>query len=103
MKNVKNSKKQSRGSSDKHHRNNKHKRKQANKEWFDEKCARMNEKKNARRQKASHPKQQQRSQECLQTSPCEREAFGQKKERQLDEEASIEIGVFRALVNFTST
>jgi hypothetical protein len=40
-------------------------RKQANKEWFDEECARVNEEK--------------RSQECLQTSPDKREAFVQKK------------------------
>jgi hypothetical protein len=32
-----------------------------------------------------------RSQECLQISPDEREAFVQKKARQLDKEASIEI------------
>jgi hypothetical protein len=54
-------------------------RKQANKEWFDEECAEVNEEKNTRRQRASHPKQNQMSQECLQTSPNKREAFVQKK------------------------
>jgi hypothetical protein len=39
-----------------------------------------------RHQRASHPKQHQRSQECLPTSPDERETFVQKKARQLDEE-----------------
>jgi hypothetical protein len=39
-------------------------RKQANKEWFDEECAIENEEKNARHQRASHPKQHQRSHEC---------------------------------------
>jgi hypothetical protein len=44
-----------------------------------------------RRQRASHPNQIQRSQECLETSPDKREAFVQKKARQLDDEALIEI------------
>jgi hypothetical protein len=51
-------------------------RKQANKDWwFDEEGEWGKE----RRQGVSHPKQHQRSQECLQTSPDEREAFVQKK------------------------
>jgi hypothetical protein len=45
-------------------------RKQANKEWFDEECAKVNEEKHAARE---------RSQECLQTSPDKNEAFVQKK------------------------
>jgi hypothetical protein len=44
-----------------------------------------------RRQRSSHPNQNQRSQECLQTSPDKREAFVQKKARQLEEEALIKI------------
>jgi hypothetical protein len=44
-----------------------------------------------RRQRASHLNQNQRSQECLQNSLDKREAFVQKKARQLDEEALIEI------------
>jgi hypothetical protein len=59
-------------------------KKQANKEWFDEECAKVNEKKKKkflkslksrekeRRQRASHPNQNQKSQECLQTSPNKR-------------------------------
>jgi hypothetical protein len=43
------------------------------------------------RQRASLPNQNQRSQEGLQTSPDKREAFVQKKVRQLDKEALIEI------------
>jgi hypothetical protein len=34
-----------------------------------------------RHQRASHPNQNQRSQECLQTSPDKREAFVQKKSK----------------------
>jgi hypothetical protein len=45
-----------------------------------------------RRQQVSHPKQNQRSQECLQTSPDKR-----KKARQLDEEAFIEIERHRSI------
>jgi hypothetical protein len=50
-------------------------------------------------QRASHPKQHQRSQECLQTSPNKKEAFDQKKGRQLDEEALIEIKRHRSIQN----
>jgi hypothetical protein len=51
-----------------------YKRKQANKEWFDEECATVKEEKNSF-QRASHPNQNQRSQECLQTSLDKREAL----------------------------
>jgi hypothetical protein len=37
------------------------------------------------------------SQECLQTSPDERKVFVQKKARQLDDEASIEIERHRSI------
>jgi hypothetical protein len=62
-------------------------RKQANKEWFDEECAKVNEEKNATRERSNT----KRSQECLQTSPEAREAFAQKKASKLDEEVLIEI------------
>jgi hypothetical protein len=55
------------------------------------------------RQRASHPNQNQRSRECLQTSPNKREAFVQKKAMQFDEEVLIkmsDIGVFRTHVKF---
>jgi hypothetical protein len=52
-------------------------RKQANKEWFDEEC--NDERGKEHRQRASHSKQNQRSQECLQTSSDKRDAFVQKK------------------------
>jgi predicted nuclease with TOPRIM domain len=47
-------------------------RKQANKERFDGECAKVNK-------RASHPNQNQRSQESLQTSPGKRKALVQKK------------------------
>jgi hypothetical protein len=73
-------------------------KKQANKEWFDEEFAKgKGERGKERRQRASHPKQHQKSQECLQTSPDKKEAFVQKKARQLDEEASIEIERHRSI------
>jgi hypothetical protein len=78
-------------------------KKQANKEWFDEECAEVNEENNATKERAIKIKIF--GQECLQTSPDKKDAFVQKKARQLDEEAIIEIGdigVFRILVNFTS-
>jgi hypothetical protein len=53
-----------------------------------------------RRQRASHPKQHQRSQKCLQTSPDKREAYVQKKARQLDAEALIEIERHRSIRKF---
>jgi hypothetical protein len=55
------------------------------------------ERRKERSQKASHPNQNQRSQECLQTGPDEREAFVQKKARQLDEEALIKIERHRSI------
>jgi hypothetical protein len=39
-------------------------RKQANKEWFEEECAK-GERRKQRRQRGSHPNQNQRSQKCL--------------------------------------
>jgi hypothetical protein len=50
-----------------------------------------------RHQRASHQNQNQRSQECLQTSPDKREACVQKKARQLDEEALIDIERHRSI------
>jgi hypothetical protein len=70
-------------------------RKQANKKWFDEKCAEVNEEKNAARERAIQ--KHKRSQECSQTSLEEREAFIQKKASQLDEVASIEIERHRSI------
>jgi hypothetical protein len=51
-----------------------------------------------RHQRASHPNKNQRSpQECLQTSPDKSEAFVQKRARQLDKEALIEIERHRSI------
>jgi hypothetical protein len=57
------------------------------------------ERRKERRQRASHPNQNQRSQKCLQTSTDKKEAFVQKKTRQLDEEALIEIERHRSIQN----
>jgi hypothetical protein len=48
---------------------------------FDEECACKGERGKERHQRTSNPNQNQRSQECLQTSPDKREVFAQKKMR----------------------
>jgi hypothetical protein len=75
MKNVKNWKKQSRET-----------RKQANKEWFDEECAKVNEEKNA----VIEIKTRGVKNAYKLARTKERRLF-RKKARQLDEEALIEI------------
>jgi hypothetical protein len=70
-------------------------RKQANKEWFDEECAKVYEKKNAAREQAIQIKTRGAKNAYKLARTKERRLF-RKKARQLD------IGVFRTLVNFTS-
>jgi hypothetical protein len=70
-------------------------RKQANKGWFDEECAKRNEEKNATRERALQNN-------TSGANNAKEKCLFIKKARQLNEEASIEIEVFRSLVNFTS-
>jgi hypothetical protein len=65
-------------------------RKQANKEWFDEECARMNEEKNAARERAIQNNTRGAKNAYKLARTKERRLF-RKKARQLDEEALIEI------------
>jgi hypothetical protein len=49
-------------------------RKQANKEWLDKECAKVNEEKNAARKRCIQ-NNTRRGQECLQTNPDEKEVL----------------------------
>jgi hypothetical protein len=73
-------------------------RKQANKDWFDEECAKTNEEKNAARERAIRNNTRGANNAYKLAQTKQRRLF-RKKARQLDEEASIDIGVFRTLVN----
>jgi hypothetical protein len=79
-------------------------RKQANKWWFDEKCAKVNEEKYAARERAIQNNTRGAKNAYKLARTKERRLF-RKNARQLDEEALIEIErqyrVFRTLVNFT--
>jgi hypothetical protein len=80
-------------------------RKQANKKWLAEKFARVNEEKNAARERAIQIKTRGAKNASKLARTTEKRFF-QKKARQLDEEVESSklsnIGVFRTLVNFTS-
>jgi hypothetical protein len=65
-------------------------RNQANKEWFDEECAKVNEGKNAARERAIQIKTRGAKNANNPVRTKERRLF-RKKARQLDEEALIEI------------
>jgi hypothetical protein len=65
-------------------------RKQANKEWFDEECARVNEEKNAARERAIQIKTRG-AKHAYKLARTKEMCLLRKKARQLDEEASIEI------------
>jgi hypothetical protein len=65
--------------------------KQANKEWFDEECAKVNEEKKAARERAIHIKTRGAKNVYKLARTKERRLF-RKNARQLDEEALIEIG-----------
>jgi hypothetical protein len=77
-------------------------KKQANKEWFGQECAKEgNKEKNAARQRAIQTKTRG-AKNANQLAPTRERRLFRKKARQLDEEVLIEIGVFRTLGNFTS-
>jgi hypothetical protein len=65
-------------------------RKQANKEWFDEECAKVNEERNAARERAIQNNTRGAKKAYKLARTKERRLF-RKKARQLDEEALIEI------------
>jgi hypothetical protein len=71
-------------------------RKQANKEWFDEECAMVNEEKNAARERAIQNNTRGTKNAYKLARTKERRLF-RKKVRQLDEEASIEIERHRSI------
>jgi endonuclease/exonuclease/phosphatase family metal-dependent hydrolase len=71
-------------------------RKQARNEWFDEECARVNEKKNAARARALGVKTRNAKNAYKQARAEERNLF-RRKSRQLDEEALIEIERHRSI------
>jgi hypothetical protein len=95
MKNVKNWKKQSRVATN----NISYTRKQANKEWFGEECAKMNEEKNAARERAIQIKTRGAKNAYKLVRTKKRRLF-RKKARQLDEEALIEIERHRSIQDF---
>jgi hypothetical protein len=65
-------------------------RKQANKEWFDEECTKVNEKNNAARERAIQNNTRGAKNAYKLARTKEKRLF-RKKARQIDEEASIEI------------
>jgi hypothetical protein len=73
-------------------------RKQANKEWFDEECAKVNDEKNALRERAIQSNIKGAKNPCKLVRTKERCLFRKKR---LQSKLS-DIGEFRTLVNFTS-
>jgi hypothetical protein len=71
-------------------------RKQANKEWFEEECATVNEEKNATRERAIQIKTRQAKNANKLARTKERRLF-RKKAKQLDEESLIEIERHRSI------
>jgi hypothetical protein len=65
-------------------------RKQANEEWFDKKCAKVNEEKNAAREQAIQ-NNTRGAKNAYKLARTKKRRLFRKKARQLDEEASIEI------------
>jgi hypothetical protein len=65
-------------------------RKQANKEWFDEECAKVNEKKNAARERAIL-KNTRGAKNAYKIARTKERRLFRKKTRQFNAEASIEI------------
>jgi hypothetical protein len=71
-------------------------RKHANKEWFDEECAKVNEEKNAARERTIQIKTRGAKNAYKLAQTKERRLF-RKKARQLDEEALFEIERHRSI------
>jgi hypothetical protein len=71
-------------------------RKQANKEWFDEECANVNEEKNAAREQAIQ-NNTRGAKNAYKLARTKETRLFRKKARQLDEEALIEIERHRSI------
>jgi hypothetical protein len=71
-------------------------RKQANKEWFDEKCAKGNKEKNAASERAIQ-NNTRRAKNVYKLARTRERRLLRKKARQLDEELSIEIERHRSI------
>jgi hypothetical protein len=71
-------------------------RKQANKEWFDEECAKGKEEKNATRERAIQTKTRE-AKNAYKLARTRERRFSRTKARQLDEEAWIEIERHRSI------
>jgi hypothetical protein len=70
-------------------------RKQANKEWFNEECAKVNEEKNAARERAI-PNTTRGAKNAYKLARTKEKRLLRKKARQLHEEASIEESASRS-------
>jgi hypothetical protein len=73
-------------------------RKQANKEWFDEECAKVNEEKNAVKERAIQ-KNTRGAKNAYKLARTKDRRLFRKKARQLDEESLIEIERHRTIQN----
>jgi hypothetical protein len=71
-------------------------RKQANKEWFDEECAKVNEEKNAAREQAIQ-NNTRGAKNANKLARTKERCFFKKKARQLEEKALIEIERHRSI------
>jgi hypothetical protein len=71
-------------------------KKQANKEWFDEECVKVNEEKNAARERAIQTKTR-RAKNAYKLARTKEKCLFRKKARQLDEEAFIEMERHRSI------
>jgi hypothetical protein len=74
-------------------------RKQANKEWFDEKCAMVNKEKNDAKERAIQIKNRGAKNGYKLARAKERRLF-RRKAKQLDEKALIELERHRSIVNY---
>jgi hypothetical protein len=77
-------------------------RKQTSKEWFDEKCAKVNEEKNATSERAIQIKTRGANNAHKLVRTKERRLFRKRQGSSSLQSRLSDIGVFRTLVNFTS-